>query len=252
MSGDIKLPGKRTSLQYNAVAYIIGPTFFHATGGWHVSGRENIPTSGRALICPNHISYLDPPAIGIAAKRRCCYMARKTLFDVPILAPVIRGFYAYPVDRDEGGRQAIRLATSLLEAGELVVMFPEGTRSPDGELIAAQAGAAYVAARAKAPIIPAAVWGTHLVMPRGGGHHRFPVYVRFGKPFDLPVPPEGERLSKEQLQELTDGLMARIRVLQDEIKAMIPEKTLQRAARIIAQRKEKASQTEEEQAAEEE
>ncbi len=222
------------------VSYVLGPALFHSTGGWHVSGRENIPASGGALICPNHISYLDPPAIGIAAKRRCCFMARKSLFEVPMLGPAIRSVYSYPVDRDEGGRQAIRLATTLLEAGELVVMFPEGTRSPDGEMIAGQPGAVYVASRARAPIIPAAVWGTQMVMPRGGGFHRSPTYVRFGEPFHLPTPPEGERLSKAQLQEATDLLMARIAELRGHIIAQIPDKALRRAQKVAEALREKA------------
>lgn len=235
MRSEIALPGKRTRWHYRQVTSWFGPLLMRLLGGWRVAGTEHIPAEGAALICPNHVSYLDPPLVGVAAVRRCCYMAKASLFKIPILGSFIRKSYSYPVDKEEGGRQAIRIATTLLKAGELVVIFPEGTRSPDGELIPGKPGPALIASRAKAPIIPAAVWGADVVLPLHSRRlYRCPVYVRFGEPMQLPEPPEGKRLSKEQLQAVTQELMGRIAELQRQVKSEVPEKWLKRAERMKA------------------
>lgn len=235
MSDGIRVPEARTRPLYLLAQHTIGPAFFRACGGWHVFGREHVPADGPALLCSNHVSYLDPPAVGIAAPRRCCFMAKDALFRIPVLGPIISRLYAYPVDLDEGGRKAIRTATALLQAGELVVIFPEGRRSPEGELIRGQPGAMLIAARTQAPIVPVAVWGTDVVMPRDTRRlYRCPVYVRFGEPMAPPAVPDGERLTKEQLQAATDELMARIASLLEEIKAQVPDRWLQRAERLKA------------------
>lgn len=235
-ASEIRPPEKEVRWHYRQVVNWFGPALMRALGGWHVSGREKVPTEGAALLCPNHVSYLDPPLVGVAVQfRRCCYMARANLFRIPVLGWFIRKSYSYPVDRDEGGRQALRIAATLLAAGELVVIFPEGTRSPDGELMEGEPGAVFIASRAKVPIVPVAIWGTNIVLPRhGGGLHRCPVYMKFGEPLHLPEPPEGQRLSKDQIQELTRELMSRIAALQAELKQEIPQKVQERAARLKA------------------
>ena len=90
MGADIELPGERSRWHYRQVVGWFGATLMRLLGGWHITGREHIPQEGAALICPNHISYLDPPLVGIAAKRRCCYMAKGSLFDIPVLGWFIR------------------------------------------------------------------------------------------------------------------------------------------------------------------
>ncbi len=231
MGFEVQLPGRFSRWHYRQIVEWLGPLVMTVMGGWHVSGTQHVPAEGPALICPNHVSYLDPPVIGMAAYRRCCFMAKQSLFEIPLLGPFIANSHAYPVDRDEGGRQAIRIATTLLLAGEAVVMFPEGRRSPNGELIAGQAGAAYVASRANAPIIPAAVWGTDVVLPLHARRlYRCPVYVRFGPALHVPAHVAGERLPRQALQAATDELMARIAGLQQEIQAEVPARWLKRAA----------------------
>jgi 1-acyl-sn-glycerol-3-phosphate acyltransferase len=235
MSEGIVLPGKTTRWHYRQVVNWFGPALLRLLGGWHVSGQENVPPEGGVLICPNHISYADPPLIGVAARRRCCYMSKAEVFEVPLIGWFITISYVYPVDREGGGRQAIRIATTLLEAGEAVVLFPEGTRSPDGELLPGQLGAAYIASRAKVPIVPAAVWGTDVLLPLHSKRlYRCPVHVRFGEPFRVPES-EGERhVRKELLQPATDELMSRIAELQRQLRAEVPEKWRAREARLKA------------------
>ena len=235
MTTEIELPGERSHWHYRQVTDWFGPLLMRLMGGWHVSGRENIPTDGPALICPNHISYADPPLIGVAARRRCCYMAKTSLFSIPLVGWFIRKSYSYPVDREEGGRQAIRMAATLLGAGEMLVVFPEGTRSADGQLGPGKPGPAMIASRAGAPIIPAAIWGTDIILPRHSKRlYRCPVHIKFGPALRLPEPAAGQRLRKDDFASFTEELMASIADLQEQIIADVPDKWLRRAERLRA------------------
>jgi len=236
MGVEVSAVGHPDTWHYWFIAHRLGPAVLRSLGGFSVQGREHIPDVGPALLCPNHTSYLDPPVVGIAvSKRRCCFMAKASLFDIPILGRLIRSWGAYPVDREEGGRKALRLATALLEAGELVILFPEGTRSPDGELLPGEPGAAFIATRLGVPIIPVALWGTDTVLPRGAHRiYRCPTFVRFGEPIWPPNAAEGGRASRHEIEALTDELMSRIAALRAQILAQVPEKWKRKAERIRA------------------
>jgi 1-acyl-sn-glycerol-3-phosphate acyltransferase len=183
-------------------------------GGYLVHGREHIPRTGGAVICSNHVSFLDPPVLGSGLPRRTYFMAKKELFEVPVLGPMIRSVYAFPVDRDTTDREAIRHGIELLEKGELLVVFPEGGRSPDGSLQPGNIGPALMAGRAGVPIIPAALKGTNQIMPREGkGLHRGRVQVDYGAPIHPRQFGEG-RLDKHQLQAFTEAVMEAIAALQ--------------------------------------
>jgi 1-acyl-sn-glycerol-3-phosphate acyltransferase len=149
--------------------------FFRVFVRWEVRGRENIPLAGGAILAPNHISHLDPPLVGSAVKRPVNFMAKRELFSVPLLGKIIRRTRAFPISRDRADREALKKAYQLLAAGELLVMFPEGTRSPDGRLQAAEPGFALIAAKAGVPVIPIALIGANRVLPKGS------IFVRPGK-----------------------------------------------------------------------
>jgi len=190
-------------------------TLCRLLGGYRVTGRANIPARGGAVICSNHISYLDPPVLGAGfVPRRTYFMAKKELFEVPVLGEMIRKCYAFPVDRGTTDREAIRHGIELLEQGELLVVFPEGGRSPDGSLQPGNIGPALMATRAHVPIIPAALKETDRIMPRGkGGLHRGRVQVDYGEP----IPPDrfgGDDPDKAALQDLTEAVMQAIHELQ--------------------------------------
>jgi 1-acyl-sn-glycerol-3-phosphate acyltransferase len=142
------------------------------------AGTEHVPPSGGTLIVSNHLSNRDPVLVGAAAlPRPVHFMAKAELFRVPILGGVIRRLGAFPVRRGEADREAIRTARELLDAGEAVVMFPEGTRSRDGRLRPAFPGAGSLALQPGITVVPAAVWGSQ---------RRFgPIRVVFGPPVDL-------------------------------------------------------------------
>jgi 1-acyl-sn-glycerol-3-phosphate acyltransferase len=107
----------------------------NALGGVRVEGRERLPQSGAVILAANHVSYLDPPLMGlVAAPRPLWYMAKAPLFRVPVLGAVMRLFRSFPVRPDAADREALRKAGEILAAGEALLIFPEGGCSDDGEL----------------------------------------------------------------------------------------------------------------------
>ncbi|MGQ9526103.1 MAG: lysophospholipid acyltransferase family protein, partial [Armatimonadota bacterium] len=156
---------------------------FFAVCPMRVVGHENVPQSGPALLAANHVSYLDPPAIGCALERECWFMAKAELFSLPILGPLLPRLHAFPVHRGTADRAAIRRCLELLADGKLVTVFPEGTRSPDGRLMKAEAGIGIIALWARAPVVPVALTGTDRALPRHSPFLRpAPITVRIGEP----------------------------------------------------------------------
>jgi 1-acyl-sn-glycerol-3-phosphate acyltransferase len=167
---------------------------FRLCGGFRVEGAHHVPATGGVILAANHLSYVDPPALGSATPRPTWFMAKKTLFANPVLAWVVRFGRGFPIDQEGIDRQALRRAHDLLTRGELLSIFPEGSTSPTGELQPFFPGFAAIALRAGVPVVPVALHGTDRVMPfdrilprraRGG------VLVRFGPPLDLTTPPPG-------------------------------------------------------------
>lgn len=147
-------------------------------------GVENVPRHGGALLVANHASNLDPPLIAVSVPRACHTLAKRELFDVPFLGWCIRRLYAHPIDRAGVDRRALRECVDVLRRGELLLLFPEGTRTPDGKLQPAKAGAAMIAAQADVPIVPVWIEGTFEALPRGRSWPRLrKVCIHFGPPF---------------------------------------------------------------------
>ena len=122
--------------------------------GLRYSGRENIPRSGAVLVVSNHQSHFDPPLIGAGCPRRLNYLARETLFRFAPFRWLIKSLDAIPIDRDGLGLNGIKESLRRLKRGEMVLIFPEGTRTNDGEVVAFRPGFTVLAARTKAWILP--------------------------------------------------------------------------------------------------
>jgi 1-acyl-sn-glycerol-3-phosphate acyltransferase len=142
----------------------IAKTFFN----YRVIGAENMIEEGPCIIAANHCSYLDPPLVGVASKRAIHYLARKSLLDVPVLGPILPQLNVIPVDQKNADRSALMGAIRVVRNGGAVLIFPEGTRSYDGKLQAAQPGIGMIAAKTDAPVVPVRISGSFRVLPRGG------------------------------------------------------------------------------------
>lgn len=153
-----------------------------------IEGREHEPRQGPFIAAVNHASAIDPLFAGIALTRRVYMMAKHDLFSIPLVSAWFRSIGgAFPVRRGEPDRKALRRAIQILEQGEVLLMFPEGTRSPDGRLQEAEPGAALIALRTGTPILPVALVGTHRFLPKSAWWPRLvPVSARLGPPLTVP------------------------------------------------------------------
>lgn len=176
-------------------------TIFYPFYRIKVIGKENFPKEGGVLLCSNHIDNFDPPVVGITCPRPVHFMAKEELFEMPVLKGLIPKLNAFPVKRGMSDRKAMRKALSLLKDGRVVGLFPEGTRSKDGELQEGLAGAGFFALRGNADVMPCAIIGPY--KPLG------PLKVVYGKPIDM-TPYREQKASPE---EVTKVIMDEIRKL---------------------------------------
>ncbi len=151
-----------------------------------VNGLEFVPKTGGAIIASNHASYLDPPLIGAALHRPVAYLARKSLFRFKPFGWLIARLNAVPLERERATAAGLRTAIELLEAGVAVVLFPEGTRTPNGSLQSGKPGAGLIALRSNVPVIPTRIKGSFEAMPRGSWFPKpTPISISFGRPVAL-------------------------------------------------------------------
>ena len=150
---------------YWVVRAILQPTF-HLYFRVRRLGREYIPRSGPVILAANHRSFLDPFVIGCLARRPVYYVAKKELFANAIAAWLLNRLGAFPIDRGAGDQQAMDTARRILERGDCVVIFPEGTRTRPGPLGAPRRGVGRLALQTGAPVVPVAVFGTEAVRTR--------------------------------------------------------------------------------------
>src|SRR5215471_2388169 len=198
---------------------------FHYWVGYHLSRlagrllfrfrvvhRERMIQSGPVILAMNHQSYLDPPLAGITCDRPIYFLARRTLLDVPLLGRVLPKVNVIPVNQEGVDRSAIKALIRLLQAGNGVLVFPEGSRTPDGTLQPGEPGMGLVIAKTLAPVVPMRIFGAHEALPRGGGGlHFVPITIVIGEPIffeaaDVESP--GKDLYKCLSQRVMDAIAA--------------------------------------------
>lgn len=191
------------TLLYRLIQLII-KVALKINGTLTVYGRENIPEKGGVIVASNHISYLDPPLVGSVLPRIATFMARKGLFEVPILKWMINRA-AFPVDRENPKPSSIKDAVRRLKKGEVLVLFPEGKRSETGELQEAKRGVDVIAKMSKAAIVPTLLVGSDKALPSGAKWlKRADISVVFGKPIYYKAPDDSYD-SGGQVQDHSDN-----------------------------------------------
>src|SRR5213080_1541834 len=188
---------------------LAGRIFFR----FRVIHRERMIQSGPVILAMNHQSYLDPPLAGTTCDRAIYFLARRTLLDVPLLGWVLPKLNVIPVNQEGVDRSAIKAVIRVLQAGNGVLVFPEGSRTVDGNLQPAEPGLGLVIAKTLAPVVPMRIFGAHEALPRGGGVLRFvPITIIIGEPIFFTTA-EVESPARDIYQRLSQRVMDAIAAL---------------------------------------
>jgi len=177
--------------------------------GLKIEGFRNIPSSGAIIVAPNHLSYLDPLLVAVAIDRPVNFMAKAELFQNKILGILLTKVYAFPVKRGNGDRHAIRHALQLMEEGKVLGIFPEGTRKKPGQVEHTQGGAAMIALRSGAPVLPVACIGSDKSFPCGW---LWPLIIRIGEPISM-LDYQGQKINSETMEKLSNEITDKINAL---------------------------------------
>ncbi len=202
------------------LSYRIGWIFFRAVFAiyfrWRTFGAENVPMNGGVILASNHASFLDPPLVGAGLKRGINFLARESLFRFPIMGAVLRSWNVVPVDREGGGAKGLKNILDRLLNGAGIILFPEGTRTKDGQLQPARSGIGLTVIKSTAPVVPVRVFGTFAAY---GRNHKFPrphrLVVKYGRPMNFEaLRAEAKTCDKMRLkaiyQQVADEIMAAI------------------------------------------
>lgn len=165
-----------------------------------IHGAEQVPMTGPLVVVSNHASDFDPPLLSCAVRRPVAYMAKEELFRVPVLKQAIALYGAYPVKRGSADRSALRSATEFLAKNWAAGVFITGTRTPDGRVRDPKLGAAWLAAKNQAPILPVSLYGTDQIFRPGSAlPHPVPVTIRIGDV--IPPPASSDRADLEAVTQ---------------------------------------------------
>jgi 1-acyl-sn-glycerol-3-phosphate acyltransferase len=179
-------------------------TFLAVFGGWRVTGHPDFPRAGGVLLVANHASFLDVFVLGVSLRRPLNYVARSTLF-VPGLGYLMRSVGGFPIQREGMGASGMKETLRRLRSGGVVALFPEGTRTRDGELGPLKPGIAVLVARAGVPVVPAGMAGTFEAWPRSRLLPRpHPIRVHYGPPI---YPSDLEGMESEAITALIETRM---------------------------------------------
>lgn len=190
---------------------VIARLFFN----FRVHGREKMIEQGGCVLAMNHESYLDPPFAGLCCHREIHFLARKTLLAWPIIGSLLPRVNVIPVDQERADMSALKTVIKLVKAGHCTVVFPEGSRTPDGQLQPALPGLGLIIARTLCPVVPMRIFGAHAAFPRGGRPRPFTrITIVIGDPLHFTVTDlAGEK--RDLYQRLSDRVMERIATIKN-------------------------------------
>ena len=198
-------------LLYHLFKWSVVSPMLHGYFRGRVYGVERVPQQGALVIVANHASDFDPPILSCSVRRPVSYMAKEELFKVPVLSRAIQLYGAYPVKRGSADRSAIRAALAQLEAGWAVGIFLQGTRTSDGRIPEPKLGAAMIAAKAKAPLLPVSLWGTETITAKGDRlPHPVPLTIRIGEAIAPPL-----STNRAELEAATQQCVTAIHAMHD-------------------------------------
>jgi 1-acyl-sn-glycerol-3-phosphate acyltransferase len=182
-----------------------------------IRGRERLPAHGGYVLAPSHRSMMDIPFAAWLSRRPLRYMGKASLFRIPVAGSFFRSLGGFAVARDGTDRKALRDAMAMLEAGEVLLVYPEGTRQHGPKIQALQPGAAYLALRAGVPILPVGIAGSEEILRSHGG--KLPRFKRaamvVGEPIVVPSRAGGV-VPREQVEALTARLHDALQVVFDD------------------------------------
>ena len=191
---------------YHALRYI-AIIIFAVIARVRLNGIENVPTEGPFIIAANHLAWTDIPLVPYNLTRKVVYMAKEEYFNSRI-AWLVRFLGAFPVKRGEADRQALRAAEEQLKKGNILVIFPEGTRSRTRTMAKAHPGMGMIALRTGVPVVPVAITGSEYVFKR----FRPLVTISYGEPMILT--PKGKKITREDIDDATEQVMRKIASMQ--------------------------------------
>lgn len=179
-----------------------------------VEGEALVPADGPVIIAPIHRSFIDFFVVSEVTRRKLHYMAKDSLWKRPRFGRFLLSIGAFPVHRESADREALQRAQNVLEAGEVLILFPEGERRTGATVGELHEGAAFLAARTGATIVPVGIGGTISVMPKGTRYPRpSKVHLIVGEPLAAPARSAGGRVPRSQVHQLTEDLRASIQGL---------------------------------------
>ncbi len=177
---------------------------FHIVARIRLLGLYNIPTHGAFIIASNHLSWTDIPLIPLHLRRKVIYMAKEEYFKNPKMRWLVRFMGSFPVKRGEGDRHALRTGEEQLKKGNILIIFPEGTRSRIRTMAKAHSGMGMIALRTGVPVVPVAIWGSENTLKQ----FRAPITISYGEP--ITFKPKGNKITREDIDEATDTVMRKI------------------------------------------
>lgn len=191
---------------------------------WRLSvrGREHVPASGPFVLAPVHRSNVDTVFVSTITRRRMRFMGKDSMWKIRFFGAIWTALGAFPVRRGSADREALRRCIEVIEQGEPVVIYPEGTRQTGPEVQPLFEGAAYIATRTGVPIIPVGIGGSEKAMHKGSKLlYTVKVHIVLGPPLLPEVPDEGKRASRRSVRELTDKLHTEVQKLFDEAQSKV-------------------------------